>query len=109
LINCVGRSSGLARKPRLQLSSLFLQRSVDLLESIVSSGGDGCIVVVVRDPEAYVCASERCRRMPFFIFRRGGHSVFEIDFSSEWRERVNRIGAICIVPCIDSYRNRSIE
>ena len=37
------------RKPRLQLSSLFLQRFVGLLESIVSSGGDGCIVVVVRN------------------------------------------------------------
>ena len=36
------------RKPRLQLSSLFLQRFVGLLESIVASGGDGCIVVVVR-------------------------------------------------------------
>ena len=37
------------RKPRLQLSSLFLQRFTVLLESIVSSGGDGCIVVVVRN------------------------------------------------------------
>jgi hypothetical protein len=37
------------RKPRLQLSSLFLQRFIALLESIVASGGDGCIVVVVRN------------------------------------------------------------
>ena len=37
-----------ARKPRLQLSALFLQRFVGLLESIVASGGDGCVVVEVR-------------------------------------------------------------
>jgi hypothetical protein len=37
------------RKPRLQLSSLFLQRFVGLLESIVSSGGDGCVVVIVQN------------------------------------------------------------
>jgi hypothetical protein len=36
------------RKPRLQLSALFLQRFVGLLESIVASGGDGCVVVEVR-------------------------------------------------------------
>jgi hypothetical protein len=36
------------RKPRLRLSALFLQRFVGLLESIVASGGDGCVVVEVR-------------------------------------------------------------
>lgn len=36
-------------KLRLQLSSLFLQRFVRLLESVVSSDDDGCIVVVVRN------------------------------------------------------------
>ncbi len=41
--------SSQGRKPRPELSSLFLQRFVGLLESIVSSGGDGCVVVVVRN------------------------------------------------------------
>jgi hypothetical protein len=36
------------RKPGLQLSSLFLQRFTVLPESIGSSGGDGCSLVVVR-------------------------------------------------------------
>lgn len=36
------------RNPRLQLSALFLQRLTALLETILSSGGDGCILVVVR-------------------------------------------------------------
>ena len=35
-----------SRNARLQLSSLFLQRFTVLLESIVSNGGDGCILVV---------------------------------------------------------------
>ena len=39
---------GVTFRNRLQLSSLFLQRFVGLLETIISSGGDGCIVVVVR-------------------------------------------------------------
>jgi len=39
---------GVTYRHRLQLSSLFLQRFVGLLETIIGSGGDGCIVVVVR-------------------------------------------------------------
>lgn len=36
------------RKPRLQFSSFFLQRFAKSIELILSQGGDGCVLVVVR-------------------------------------------------------------
>lgn len=70
------------RKPRLQLSALFLQRFVALLESIVSSGGDGCIVVVVRNGRIRRLQLRLDQDLPpaadmFFGSAAGGHNTTE--------------------------------
>ncbi len=40
--------AGTTRKPKMHFSALFLQRFTRCVEIILSQGGDGCVLVVVR-------------------------------------------------------------